>query len=316
MARSGLVAGAALAMAAALSLVGCSTNAGASAPDDVLSVYATTGYLADAVVNIAPEAEVTTMVGPGGDPHTYQPSTRDIQKLLDADVVFSNGLNLEAHMVDQLASLGDRQVAVGDTIPADLLLEWPESTTTARHDPHIWNSPAAWSLAVQQVADKLAEVDPGKANHYAANAQEYQQRIDDAQQDVEALLAPIPASQRILITGHDAFSYFGSTHDFEVHATDFISSNAQLSPEELSRLADLITEYEVPVIFQDNQANPQAITSLKEAVRSRGWHVVVSDEELYADSLGAEKGVDTYVGVLQHNARAIAEALDRTGTDA
>lgn len=312
MARSRRLSGLVVLFAVALFLAGCSTNgANSDADDSSLAVYATTGYLADAVINIAPGAKVTTMVGPGGNPHTYQPSTRDIQTIQRSDVVFWNGLYLEAHMVDQFESLGERQLAVGKAIPDELLLDWPETDDKGNplHDPHIWNNPEAWSLAVQQVADKLAEVDPPNAETYQNNAVDYLAEIDNAYQVVEKLLEPIPVESRILVTGHDAFSYFGTTFDFAVHATDFISTDAQLSPEELSRLADLITENRVPVIFQDNQANPQAITSLKEAVRSRGWKVEVSEEELYADSLGAEEGVNTYVGVFEHNARAIANAL-------
>ena len=310
----GLV-GACLVMAA---LVGCVPTAAPVAADrvddGVLRVYATTGYLADAVANIAPDAEVTTMVGPGGDPHTYQPSTRDIETLLNADVVLWNGLHLEAQMLDQLSSLGDRQLAVGDHVPDELLLDWPETDELGNplHDPHIWNSPAAWSLVVEQVADKLAATDPEHAAEYQRNARAYLAEIDAAARETEAMLAEIPEDRRILITGHDAFGYFGDTYGLEVHATDFVSTEAALSPEELSALANLITDHRVPVIFQDNQANPQAIISLKEAVRSRGWQVEVSDSELYADSLGADPGVDSYLSVFRHNSRAIADALAGT----
>lgn len=213
-------------------------------------------------------------------------------------------------MIDQLESLGDSQVAVGELLPEDLLLDWPETDDEGNplNDPHVWNSPEAWSLVVGYVADHLGEIDPENAEDYQANAAEYQEEIDQAAAEVEEMLADIP-EPRILITGHDAFGYFGDTYDLEVHATDFISTEAALSPEELSELADLIAENEVPVIFEDNQANPQAITSLQEAVSARGWEVEISDEELYADSLGADEGVDTYLGVFTHNARAVSEAL-------
>ena len=300
--------------AAALLLTGCSSaGSGASSDSDTLEVYATTGYLADAVANIAPDAEVTTMVGPGGDPHTYQPSTKDIETINAADVVFWNGLHLEAQMTDQLSSLGDRQLAVGDQLPEDMLLDWPETDDEGNplHDPHVWNSPEAWTEVVGLVADKLADVDPDNADEYRDNAEDYKGRIEEAAAEAREKLADIP-EPRILITGHDAFNYFGDTFGLEVRATDFVSTEAKLSAGELSELADLIAEKKVPVIFQDNQANPQAITSLKEAVRSRGWDVEVSDQELYADSLGADDGVDTYLGAFSHNVDAVAEALGKT----
>lgn len=304
-----------LALAAFLLGSGCGT-AEADSPgaeettERPLQIYATTGYLADAAQVIAPGAEVTTMVGPGGDPHTYQPSTRDIVRLREADLVLWNGLNLEAHMTDQLTSLGERQIAVGDHVPADLLLEWPETDAagTPLHDPHIWNSPAAWSVVVSTVADKLAQIDPPHAALYRTNAVVHQREIAAAAAAAVERLATIPAP-RILITGHDAFNYFGQAFDLAVYATDFVSTDAALSATELSELARLIAEEQVPVIFQDNQANPQAIVSLREAVRARGWEVTVSDQELYADSLGAEPGLDSYLGVLSHNVQAVANAL-------
>ncbi len=299
--------------AAALVLTGCSAGPSASQKkDDHLTVYATTGYLADAVANIAPDADVTTMVGPGGDPHTYQPSTKDIEKMRSADVVLWNGLHLEAQMVDQLSSFGKRQVAVGDQLPENLLLPWPEKDDegNALHDPHIWNSPEAWMKAVDSVADKLAEIDPDNAATYRANAKAYKEKIAKAADDADAKLSGIP-KPRMLVTGHDAFNYFGKRFNLEVHATDFVSTEAKRSAKEIDELATTIATHKVPVIFLDNQANPQAITSLQEAVRSKGWEVKVSDAELFADSLGAEKGTDTYLGAFNHNVDAVAEALGK-----
>lgn len=310
MRRAGAIAG--VVLLGGLGLTACaSADDSGTADADVFTVYATTGYLADAVANIAPDAEVITMVGPGGDPHTYQPSTQDIEQMREADLVLWNGLHLEAQMIDQLESFGDDQLAVGEHIPEDLLLPWPETDDdgNALHDPHIWNSPEAWALAVELVADKLGETNPDGASTYDSNADSFIAEIEQAAADANALLEPIPAEDRILITGHDAFGYFGSTFDFEVYATDFISTDAQLSAEELSDLADLIADNEVATIFLDNQANPQAITSLQEAVTSRGWEVNVADAELYADSLGAEAGVDTYLGAFNHNATTVAEGL-------
>lgn len=296
---------------AALLVSGCAADADQTAEGtEEMTVYATTGYLADAVENIAPEAEVTTMVGPGGDPHTYQPSTQDIETIEDSDLVLWNGLHLEAQMIELLEGQGDRQLAVAEELPEDMLLSWPETDDEGNplQDPHVWNSPEAWSLVVDHVADMLGETNPDNADEYQANADEYTQQIAEVADEVEELMATVP-EPRMLITGHDAFNYFGDTYDLDVYATDFVSTEADLSAGELSELADLIADNEVPVIFEDNQANPQAITSLQEAVEDRGWDVEVSDEELYADSLGAGEGVDTYLGVFEHNATAIAEAL-------
>lgn len=301
---------------AALFLAGCSTtesndaSGSTTAAADGFAVYATTGYLADAVKNILPTADVTTMVGPGGDPHTYQPSTKDIEKMNDADLVLWNGLHLEAQMEDQLESFANKQLAVGEQLPQDMLLDWDEEGPNGEelHDPHIWNSPDAWLMVVDFIVDKLSEMLPEQAPEIAANGEAYSKKIEEAAAQAHTKMEQVK-EPRILITGHDAFNYFGKTFDLDIYATDFISTEATLSAGEISELADLIAEKKVPVIFQDNQANPQAINSLKEAVKSRGWDVVISDEELFADSLGADEGVDTYLGAFTHNVDAVSEAL-------
>lgn len=306
----------AIALAALGTITGCSSDddkgSGASAEGGKeFSVYATTGYLADAINNIAPKAKVTTMVGPGGDPHTYEPSTKDIETIQKSDLVFWNGLHLEAQMIKMLTDLGDKQLCVGDKIPEDMLLDWPETDDegNALHDPHIWNSPEIWSLVVEQIADRFAEADPDSAQMYKDNAAAYVKKIEEAVAKHKETLASIPDDQRLLVTGHDAFNYFGRTFNLEIEATDFVSSEAQKSPKEISELADKIVAHKTPVIFQDNLADPQAIKSLKEAVESRGHKVEISHKELFADSLGAEAPVNTYLGALEHNVTAVAEAL-------
>ncbi|MDO4242083.1 MAG: metal ABC transporter substrate-binding protein, partial [Microbacteriaceae bacterium] len=151
--------------------------------DGKLTIFATTGYLADAAKNIAPDAEITTMVGPGGDPHTYQPTPQDIEKMQKSAVVLWNGLHLEAQMVKQLESLGNKQLAVGTKVDKNELLPWEEegghgNNKTESHDPHIWNSPKAWSQAVTATAAHLAKIDPKNAEKYTKNGKEYVGKIE------------------------------------------------------------------------------------------------------------------------------------------
>lgn len=126
---------------------------------------------------------------------------------------------------------------------------------------------------------------------------------------MRSILAPIPKAQRVLVTGHDAFNYFGRTFDMEIKATDFVTSEANMSAAQLQELAGFIAEHKIPVILQDNLKNPQAVKSLEESVRAKGGRVKVSDTELYADSLGDKAPVDSYRGVLTSNAETIAAAL-------
>ncbi|WP_026460086.1 metal ABC transporter substrate-binding protein [Schaalia suimastitidis] len=305
----------AVAATAAFALSACSgapSHTSSSATDnDKLTIFATTGYLGDAAKNIAPTADIKVMVAPGGDPHTYQPTTQDIEAMNSADLVLWNGLHLEALMIDQLEATAPRGLQVGANVPEKLLLSWPETDDHGNplHDPHIWNSPEIWQNVVTQIGDRLAQIDPAKAEEYRTNAKTYNQKIADIDERAMKAFKDIPQANRVLVTGHDAFNYLGQRYGLTVHATDFVTSEAELSAADLEELANTIVEAKVPTIFVDNLQNPQAIESLKEAVTSKGWNVTISDKELFADSLGESAPVDTYLGVFEHNIQAITEGL-------
>ena len=315
---------AALSAVPAVALVaGCSNNSKSNASESAgggstgggkkLAIFATTGYLADAAKVLDPDAEITTMVMPGGDPHTYEPTTQDIEKMQSADAVFSSGVHLEAKMLTQLESLGSKHIAVGNKIDQSELLPWPEKDDQGNdlHDPHIWNSTKIWQQVVTLMAEHLKGINPDKSADYDKNAEAYKKQIEETDTWAKQETAKIPEERRVLVTGHDAFNYFGRAYGIEIHATDFVTSEADMSAEDIAELADLIATHKLPVIFQDNLKNPQAIQSVKEAVAAKGWQVEVSDQELYADSLGSEAGVDSYLGVLKHNVTTIVEALSR-----
>lgn len=295
----------------ALGMSACATTIETSQPkeDGKLSIVATTGYLGDAARNIAPDAEITVLVGPGGDPHTQGLTTQDIEKLNSADVVLWTSHDMEHQMMGQLEKLGEKQVAAAEAIPEADLLPWEEDGVVEGHDPHVWNSPDNWKYVVTASAEKIAQIDKANADTYLKNAEAYNAKIDAAKAAAKTELEKIPAERRVLITGHDAFNYLGETFGIEIHATDFVSSEAQITAADLDELADLIAKKKIPTIFQDNLANPEAIKHLKEAVKAKGWDVEISDKELYADSLGEAAPVDTYLGVFEYNAKAIVEAL-------
>ena len=302
--RSAIVSATALAGAA---LAACSTSGSKGGAKDSggLTIVATTGYLGDAAKNIAPDATITVLVGPGGDPHTQELITSDTQAIEQADVVLWTGHDMEHKMMDQL----DKQVAAAEAIPEDMLLPWEEDGKIAGHDPHVWNSPDNWKYVVTACAEKIAEIDSANADTYKANGESYNAQIDQAKTDAQTKFDTIPKERRVLVTGHDAFNYLGKTYDIEIRATDFVSSESEISASEIDELAAFIAEKKVPTIFQDNLKNPEAINHLKEAVVAKGWNVEVSDKPLYADSLGEQAPVDTYLGVFAYNAEAIVAAL-------
>lgn len=302
---------AALALIMPLAACSNSTSESKDSSSHKLRIVATTGYLGDAAKNIAPDADITVLVGPGGDPHTQELTTNDTKKIEDADVVLWTSHDMEHKMMDQLDKLGKKQVPAAEAIPTADLLPWEEDGKIEGHDPHVWNSPDNWKHVVTASAKKIAEIDPANAETYTKNAADYNAKIDEAKADAAKLLEKIPVEKRVLITGHDAFNYLGKTYNIEIHATDFVSSESEMSASDIDDLAKTIAEKKIPVIFQDNLKNPEAINHLKDAVKSKGWNVEVSDKALYADSLGEEAPVNTYLGVFAYNAKTIAEALSK-----
>lgn len=288
-------------VAAAALLLGGAVAQGATVR---LDVVATTGHIGDAIANVAPDLDVFVLVGPGLDPHTYEASTRDIQRLRAADLVLWNALDLEAQMARQIRSLGERQVALGERVPEALLLPFEGAV-----DPHIWNSTEIWSLVVQAIADELSARLPEHADAFQANAAAYLAEIAEADAYARERLATIPAERRYLVSGHDAFNYFAAAYGMQAFAIEGISTADEASIQDLRELADLIASERIPVIFYENITDRQATDALREAVQARGWDVRVAERTLYSDSLGDTPPLDTYLGTFLHNVDAIVEAL-------
>ncbi|MDH4657541.1 zinc ABC transporter substrate-binding protein [Corynebacterium pyruviciproducens] len=300
-----------VAAATAVGLTACSTesNETAESPTGSLTVVASTGYLADAVHNIAPDAQITTLVKPGGDPHTQALTSTDVQQIEKADLMVWTSHDMEHKMMDQFDKLGDKSLPAAEAIPESDLLPWEEDGKIEGHDPHVWNSPDNWIYTVDAIAAKLATIDAANAQQYKDNAKAYTDRIAELKAYGNEKLGNVPADKRFLITGHDAFNYLGKTFGLEVLATDFVSSESELSAQAMDELAQTIVDHKVKVVFQDNLKNPEVIKHLQDSVRAKGGEVTISDQVLYADTLGETAPVDTYIGAFRHNIDAIAEAL-------
>ena len=300
-----------VAAATAVGLTACSTesNETAESPTGSLTVVASTGYLADAVHNIAPDAQITTRVTPGGDPHTQALTSTDVQQIEKADLMVWTSHDMEHKMMDQFDKLGDKSLPAAEAIPESDLLPWEEDGKIEGHDPHVWNSPDNWIYTVDAIAAKLATIDAANAQQYKDNAKAYTDRIAELKAYGNEKLGNVPADKRFLITGHDAFNYLGKTFGLEVLATDFVSSESELSAQAMDELAQTIVDHKVKVVFQDNLKNPEVIKHLQDSVRAKGGEVTISDQVLYADTLGETAPVDTYIGAFRHNIDAIAEAL-------
>lgn len=255
-------------------------------PAAKLNVVATTGHIADTVANIGGDAiEVINLLGPGIDPHTYVPTEGDIRRLETADVIFYNGVRLEVQMEDVLEQLAQRDgmtvVAVGDELDGAWLLEW-EPEEGLPYDPHIWNDVTLWMEVVEVMRDTLIAVDPANTATYTANTEAYLAEMEELHAYILAQAATIPAERRVLVTAHDAFSYFGQAYDFQVEAVQGISTDAEASAADIQELADVVVEKQVPAIFIETIVSPRSMQALQEAIQAGGLpEIAIGGEILF-----------------------------------
>jgi manganese/zinc/iron transport system substrate-binding protein len=304
-----------LSLIGVLLLAACGGGQAPEAADDApLNVLATTQQIADAVDNVAGESvELTTLLGPGIDPHTYVATESDIETFQNADIIFYNGHHLEAQLervFDQMAGNADKTViAVAEQIEATKLLGW-EPEAGLPNDPHVWNDVRLWQEVVTVIGETLAEADPANAETYQTNAASYIAELDDLHAYMLEQVEQIPQEQRVLVTAHDAFGYLGRTYGLSVEAVQGLSTETEASTADVQALADIVAEREVPAIFIETTISPRTIEAVQEAVRSETGNEVTIGGELYSDAMG-EPGTPegTYVGMMRHNIDTIVAAL-------
>ncbi len=300
-------------------LVGLSACVGLNQPDEEdgkLQVVTTVGMLADMVENIAGDlVEVQALMGPGVDPHLYQPSAGDISKLENADGVFYVGLHLEGKMVEIFESLGEQGdvYAVGEMIHSGINDESrflaADPSIGGTYDPHIWFDVDLWSRGVIIVEQALSDLDPENADVYQANADRYLSELGDLEIWVREQVEQVPAAKRVLITAHDAFGYFGRAYGVEVKGLQGISTSSDYGLKDLEEVIDFIVEREIKAVFVESSVPKKSIESLKEGVQAEGWNIEIGGE-LFSDAMGqAGTPEGTYVGMVKHNVNTIVNAL-------
>lgn len=272
-----------------------------------LKITATTGMLADMAQNIGgTHVEVTALMGPGIDPHLYKATAGDLRRLQQADLILHNGLHLEGKMAEVLEKLATRRpvYAVASALPAARLLE-----ERGVADPHIWMDPALWRLAAEGLLAKISELDPAHAADYRRNAQGWFKRIDALDAWARKELGAIPERQRVLVTAHDAFRYFGRAYAVEVVGLQGISTATEFGLNDLGRVRELVLERGVKAIFVESSVSDKGVTALREGVAQSGGSLAIGGT-LYSDAMG-EPGTPegTWIGMFEHNVRTIAEAL-------
>lgn len=278
-----------------------------------LNVVATTTMMADLMEVIGGErVEVTGLMGPGIDPHDYQPSTSDVNAMTEADIVAYNGLMLEERFVevfDQLEQQGVFTITAEDAMDTSVLLDPEEDEEDLEYDPHIWFSVAHWETVTEHVADRLSEKEPESEDYFRENAENYLDELADLREYIEERIEEVPEQSRYLVTAHDAFQYFGEEFGFEVLGLQGLNPQTEAGTADISSLADFLADNEINAVFVETSVSPRGIEALIEAAASRG-HEVENAGELYSDALGSpEDGTDTYIEMFRANIDTIVDGL-------
>ena len=251
--------------------------------------------------------EVESLMGPGVDPHLYEATQGDITTLQNAEIVLYSGLHLEGNMVDIFAKLQETKtiLAFGESIDESRLLKDEEGAI----DPHIWFDLDIWKDALNNATEVLKEYSPEDANYFEKNKQDYFAEIDELKKEALEKLSSIPDAQRVLVTAHDAFGYFGRMYDIEVVGLQGLSTEDEVGLSDIQSTVELLIEKQVPSVFIESSINQNSIQAVIEGAAKDGLKVELGGE-LFSDAMG-EAGTDegTYLGMYRHNVATIYQGL-------
>ena len=285
------------------------TVVAADAP--ALKVVTTTGMVKDMVQQVGGDRiAVDAIMQEGVDPHLYQPTAADVRKVLAADLVFASGLNLEGRMTDVFErsnAMGTKVVFVTDAVNKDLFIE--SADYPGQPDPHVWHDVTQWATGIPVVVAALSEADPDGADVYEANAAAYADRLNGLNGYVTWVMSTVPKQQRVLITAHDAFGYFGQAYGIKVRGVQGITTESEAGINDINELVDFIVEHGITAVFIESSVNDRNVQALVEGARERGQEVVIGGT-LYSDCMGAPgTWQGTYEGMIEHNVNLMSTAL-------
>lgn len=275
---------------------------------DQPKIVATIAMIGEPVAWIAQDkADVTTLMGPGTDPHLYRATRTDIARLAQADLILWNGLDLEAQLEETIEKLADRTtvVAVGDVVAAEYLQHTPEG----KRDPHIWMDPALWRAAITRAVEGLKTLDRVNAPFYDQRLDQYLMKLDELDDYADRVMATIPETARSLVTAHDAFGYFGRRFGLQVHGIQGISTESEAGLKAIEDLVDLLVTQKIPSVFIETSVTERHVRALIEGAAARNWEVRIGGT-LFSDAMGVRHTYEgSYIGMIDSNVTTIARAL-------
>ena len=276
-----------------------------------LNVVATTTMITDLVKNIGGDSiNVQGLMGSGVDPHLYKASEGDVTKLVNADIIFYNGLHLEGKLVEVFQKMGSATktpIALADQLDKTTLIG--SDYFASNYDPHVWFDINYFKQFAKKVAKVLSDKDPVNAEVYKHNLSAYLVKLTILQKNIFSVINELPKEKRILVTAHDAFNYFGKAYGFEVVGLQGLSTATEAGVKDVQKLGAFIIEKDIKAVFVESSVPKRTIEALQAAVKSKGHDVEIGGT-LYSDALGNAGTIEgTYIGMFEYNVNTIINAL-------
>ncbi len=274
-----------------------------------LNIVTTTTMITDLVKNIGGDhINLQGLMGSGVDPHLYKASEGDVTKLSNADIIFYNGLHLEGKLVEVFEKMKNKKtIAISDALDKSTLIG--SEYFASNYDPHIWFDINYWKQATEFVVKTLSEAIPEQKTTFETNGNVYIEKLNTLKNKLEQTISSLPKEQRILVTAHDAFNYFGKAFDFEVVGLQGLSTATEAGVKDVQKLSAFIIENKVKAIFVESSVPKRTIEALQAAVKSKGHEVTIGGT-LYSDALGDAGTIEgTYIGMFEYNVNTIVNAL-------
>ncbi|WP_064686225.1 metal ABC transporter solute-binding protein, Zn/Mn family [Rhizobium bangladeshense] len=278
----------------------------APASAETLKVVASFTVLADVVKQVGGDhVHVTSLVGPNGDPHEFEPSPADAKNLKAAEVTFVSGEGLEGWMDRLITASGykGKPVTVSEGISTRTMEEDGKTIT----DPHVWNSPVNVKVWVANIEKALSSADPADAAAFKANAEKYTQKLDELNAYAHSKFDTIAEDRRKVLTSHDAFGYFGREYKVSFLAPLGLSTESEASAADVAKLIEQIRSEHVKAYFFENSNDPRLVKQVAKATGAE------PGGELYVESLSDAQGpAPTYEKMFRYNVDRLAAAMAKS----
>jgi manganese/zinc/iron transport system substrate-binding protein len=299
-----------------LSLSGCSNGGPPSFEGPPIRAVCTTTLVADVVQRVGGDrVRIEVLMGPGVDPHRYVPTAGDRARLESAHFVFYNGLHLEGKMVDTFEKSNGRMRAVAVTRTIDRNVLRHAQIDGGEYDPHVWFDVRLWMKTIECVRDELSALDADGRALYHKNSEIYLRELAELDQEIRRKLETVPKENRVLVTSHDAFGYFGQAYGFDVRGLQGVSTASETGTAGVQELATFLGKNRVPAVFTETSVPSDGLKAVLAATQKDHGHtvrLVGGENALYSDALGVRGSPGaTYAGMVRHNVTVIVEALTR-----